>query len=136
MEKNLLDDSVFTAEDLHKLVGLFRARISNVMQMITDVRKEYRAVNRTAPPELSPVMVRAQEDFADLLKLSDVCWKAREGEIELRQAAMQADVVFSELFLYFEWLRELDISNFRIEESVFEAVEDIRMTFDASRSKW
>jgi len=135
METNLLDDSKFTAEDLHSLVGLFRARISNVMQAVTDVRKDYRERNRTAPVELSPVMVRAQEDFAELLKLSDTCWQAREEKIELSVALQQADVIFDELFLYFEWLQEVNIQNFTIDEAIFGSVEDIRDRYRAGRSK-
>lgn len=135
MTTNILDDSVFTAEDLHSLVGLFRARISYVMKTITDIRKEYTSAHRHAPEELSPVMIRAQEDFAELLKLSDICWKAREGEIELKEAVGHADVVFDELFLYYDWLREVQIANFSIARVEFDIVEEIRETFRVGRQK-
>ena len=135
MTTNILDDSVFTAEDLHKLVGLFRARISHVMQAITDVRLEYKATNHLAPEELSPIMIRAQNDFSELLKLSDTCWQAREGEIELREAMNQATVVFDELFIFFEWLQGVRIERFFVNSADFDIVEQIRETFSVGLQK-
>ena len=74
-------------ERLDKLlgtVGLLRAKFSMIMKTIHDTRLDFKKRLAPAPEELSPLMARAQELFAELLKAGEFLSAARDNLIQKR----------------------------------------------------
>jgi len=77
-------DPLERLDQLLGTVGLLRAKFSRIMKGIHDTRADYKKRLTYPPDELSPLMARAQELFAELLKASEFLSTTRENIMQKR----------------------------------------------------
>ena len=117
-------------DQLLSTVGLLRAKFSQIMKTIHDTRQECKQRMVHPPEDLSPLMGRAQELFAELLKAGEFLGTTRENLLRGRTPVFegyledwvlsQTEERFQAVRVYLEELSRTRIAGFHPDPEIWE----------------